>query len=103
MSIITRAMTSNDDAEVLDCLDMLKRSAERTGLMHESFNVNDVNDYTRSWFAWANGMFGELILQLIVTKPHLVVLNADPALIAEAQSYVRTPISVEAQRNTLIK
>jgi meiotically up-regulated gene 157 (Mug157) protein len=33
--------------------------------MHESFNVNDPNNYTRSWFAWVNGLFGELILKVI--------------------------------------
>lgn len=47
MAIITRAMTSNNDEEILDCLNMLIASSAGTGLMHESFNVNNVNDYTR--------------------------------------------------------
>lgn len=33
--------------KITACLDLLVRTAERTGLMHESFNVNNVNDYTR--------------------------------------------------------
>lgn len=49
------------DTEVLSCLAALKSSAQDTGLMHESFSVLDASDYTRAWFAWANGLFaGEL-------------------------------------------
>lgn len=102
MAIITAVMTSNDDAEILECLQMLKDAAYRTGFMHESFNVNDVNDYTRSWFAWANGLFGEMMLQLVMTKPHLVVIN-DPETIALAQSLVQPPVSLVAQQNVLVK
>lgn len=101
MAIITAAMTSESDAEVADCLHMLMESARTTGLMHEAFNVNDVNDYTRSWFAWANGLFGELVLQLIVTKPHLVIKN-DAEAISLAQSLVKDPVCLVAQSNPLI-
>jgi meiotically up-regulated gene 157 (Mug157) protein len=33
--------------------------------MHESFNRDDPRKFTRSWFAWANTLFGELILKLM--------------------------------------
>jgi meiotically up-regulated gene 157 (Mug157) protein len=33
--------------------------------MHESFYKDDARRYTRSWFAWQNSLFGELILKLI--------------------------------------
>ena len=33
--------------------------------MHESFNVDNPQKFTRSWFAWVNGLFGELILKII--------------------------------------
>ena len=36
-----------------------------TGFMHESFHVDDPNNFTREWFAWQNGLFGELILKII--------------------------------------
>ena len=47
MSIITQAMTSDSDEEIRTCLSMLVASSAGTGLMHESFNVNDADDYTR--------------------------------------------------------
>lgn len=54
------------------CLDMLRRSADSTGFMHESFWKDNVDSYTRPWFAWANSFFGELILSLAANKPHLI-------------------------------
>ena len=62
LSIIMRGLTSNDSNEVKKCLQMLKHSNAETGFMHESFNKNDVANFTRKWFAWANTLFGELIL-----------------------------------------
>ena len=40
---------------------MLLDTHAGTGLMHESFDPDAPERYTRSWFAWANSMFGELI------------------------------------------
>ncbi|SCZ90843.1 BZ3500_MvSof-1268-A1-R1_Chr1-3g02306 [Microbotryum saponariae] len=72
MSIIMRALTSDDDHEILECLDMLKECTAGTGLMHESYQKDDPRRYTRSWFAWANGLFGELILDVWARNPHLL-------------------------------
>jgi meiotically up-regulated gene 157 (Mug157) protein len=65
MSLIMRAMTGNDDAEIKYCVKTLRDTDGDTGFMHESFNRNDPRKFTRSWFAWANTLFGELILKLI--------------------------------------
>ncbi len=62
MSIIMRGLTSNDPNEIKYCLQMLIHSNSGTGFMHESFNKNDASKFTRKWFAWANTLFGELIL-----------------------------------------
>ena len=65
MSIMMRAFTSQDDKEIAQCLQMLVDTDNGTGFMHESFNKDDAANYTRSWFAWQNTLFGELILKLI--------------------------------------
>ena len=48
-----------------------------TGFMHESFNKDDANDFTRPWFAWQNTLFGELIVKL-VGEGKLELLNNLP-------------------------
>jgi meiotically up-regulated gene 157 (Mug157) protein len=72
MSIIMRALTSVSDREITDCLNLLKTTHAGTGFMHESFHVDDPNDYTRGWFGWVNSLFGELILKLLKERPHLL-------------------------------
>ncbi len=65
MSIMMRAFTSNDDAEIAQCLRTLLATDAGTGYMHESFHKDDPANYTRRWFAWQNTLFGELIIKLI--------------------------------------
>lgn len=65
MSIMMLAFTSNDDAEIKHCIEMLMKTDAGTGFIHESFNKDDATNYTRPWFAWQNTLFGELILKLI--------------------------------------
>jgi len=64
LGIIMRALTSTDDKEIVYCLRLLKNTHAGTGFMHEAFDKDDPRKFTRSWFAWANTIFGELILKL---------------------------------------
>jgi meiotically up-regulated gene 157 (Mug157) protein len=64
MAIIMRGITSTDKAEIVQCIKWLKSTHAGTGFMHESFNKDDAKDFTRKWFAWANTLFGELILKV---------------------------------------
>ncbi|MBS1797681.1 MAG: glycoside hydrolase family 125 protein [Acidobacteria bacterium] len=72
LSIVMRGLTSSDDAEIRRCLAMLKRTHAGTGFMHESFNPDDPTDFTRKWFAWANTIFGELILKIFNERKRLL-------------------------------
>lgn len=72
MSIVMHALNSNDDATIRQCLRWLKASHAGTGFMHESFDQDDAKTFTRHWFAWANGLFGELMLDLARRKPALL-------------------------------
>ena len=69
LSIIMRGLTSADEAEIASCLITLKRTHAGTGFMHESFNKDDPSKFTRAWFAWANTLFGELVLKILHDHP----------------------------------
>ena len=72
MGIILRAMTSTNDEEIKKCLEMLLSTHNKTGFMHEAFDKDDQSNYYRSWFAWANTLFGELIIKIYNEKPYLL-------------------------------
>ncbi|MGN6207100.1 glycoside hydrolase family 125 protein [Asticcacaulis sp.] len=72
ISLMIQALTSTDDTEIHACLGELKAAAAPRGFMNESVGKDDTAIYTRSWFAWANSLFGELILTLMAEKPHLM-------------------------------
>lgn len=72
LGIIIRGMTSTNDKEISYCIDLLRKTHGGTGFMHESFNKNDPTKFTRSWFAWANTLFGEFLWETYKAKPHLL-------------------------------
>lgn len=72
MSQIVFAATSHDDAEIKRMLGYLKAGSAGTGFIHESYFKDDVRKFSRTWFAWANTIFGELVAHLAWNKPRLV-------------------------------
>jgi meiotically up-regulated gene 157 (Mug157) protein len=72
MSQIIYALTSTSESEVARMLRMLKSSAAGSGFIHESYNMDNPQIFTRPWFAWANTLFGELIAHLAVRSPALL-------------------------------
>ena len=72
MSLITQALTSDNDAEIVKCLKTLKATHGDTGFMHETFHKDNPRDFTRAWFAWTNTIFGELLWKIYQEKPQLL-------------------------------
>lgn len=64
IALCVQAMTSTDVGEITNILKTLMNTHGGTGFMHESFDPNAPEQFTRDWFAWANSMFGELVFRL---------------------------------------
>lgn len=71
MSLLMQAQTSDSDAEIEKCINMV-RDSSRLGLVHESIDVNNIHEYTRPWFAWANSVFAQTVLKIAAERPHIV-------------------------------
>ena len=61
ISLVMQILTSSDEAERLSCLQMLANTHAGTNFMHESFDKDDPSRFTRSWFAWANALFAQML------------------------------------------
>lgn len=72
MSIIMKGMTSNNSVEIKDCIEVLRKTHAGTGFMHESFHKDDPSKFSRSWFAWANTLFGEFLWKTYNTNKQLL-------------------------------
>lgn len=62
IAIAMEGLTTNDKLEKERILDLLVATDAGTHFMHEGFDVNNPNNYTREWFSWANMMFCELVM-----------------------------------------
>jgi meiotically up-regulated gene 157 (Mug157) protein len=72
LSFVMKALTSNDEDEIIHCLKALKATHAGTGFMHESFHMDNPAKFTRKWFAWANTIFGEMILKIYEQHPQIL-------------------------------
>ncbi len=64
IGLCVQGLTSHSKTEKIELLELLMRCDAGTGLMHEGFHKNDPSQFTRPWFAWANSMFAEFVLDL---------------------------------------
>ncbi|SPO24682.1 uncharacterized protein UTRI_01648_B [Ustilago trichophora] len=72
MSRIMQILTTTDAQEQQEALSLLRNTTAGTGLIHESINVHNATDFTRPWFGWANGLFGEAVRHVEQTNPQLL-------------------------------
>jgi meiotically up-regulated gene 157 (Mug157) protein len=64
IALCMQALTSGSRHEAEELYRTLVSTDAATGVMHESFDVDDPDRFTRPWFAWANSLFAELALGL---------------------------------------
>ena len=94
MSVLVQAMTSDNDTEIMGCLERVKKVSV-FGLINESVDVRVGPDrrtgqgMTRSWFAWANSVFAQCVLWLAKEKPHLVFEDGTEAYVV-GEGFVKT-------------
>lgn len=72
LSIIVQGITSSNTTEIQACLKTLQRTHANTGFMHEAFHKDDPSKFTRSWFAWANTLFGEFVWKVYRERKELL-------------------------------
>ncbi len=72
LGVVIEGLTANTDREIKRCLDTLQQTHAGTGFMHEAFHKDDPKKFTRSWFAWANTIFGEFVWKTFQERPHLL-------------------------------
>jgi len=76
MSRVSAIFGTDDDDEILHSLYLIVNNTDGLGLIHESVDIYNQSDYTRTWFAWANSYFSEMILDLAERKPGLIFTDA---------------------------
>jgi len=63
IAIAIEAMTSTNANDMLAAVDLLERTEDGTGCMHESVHVDDPSRFTRDWFSWADMTWLDLVLR----------------------------------------
>lgn len=62
IALCMQGLTARTREEKKAMIDLAAATDGGQGLMHESFFAEDASQYTRPWFAWANALFSELVM-----------------------------------------
>ncbi|KAK4105778.1 glycoside hydrolase family 125 protein [Parathielavia hyrcaniae] len=72
------------DEVVAEQLYAVLNSTAGTGVVHETVNAWNEADWTRSWFGWANGLFGELIIRIAEDEQRRGLLGTEEGLLGRS-------------------
>ena len=70
MGLLARGLSSDDPAEQWAMIEQVAALDAGTGFVHESLDPNDPSSFSREWFSWVNGLFGELCCKALGRKVH---------------------------------
>lgn len=62
IALAIQGLTQSSQEGKAKLLDNMVQTTAGTNMMHEGFDVDNPNEYTREWFSWANMMYCELFL-----------------------------------------
>ncbi len=65
LAMIMQGLTETDASEKKRLLFAIAETDADTGYLHEGFDANFPNNYTREWFTWPNSLYAEFIEQCI--------------------------------------
>lgn len=65
MALVMQGITSDNNEEKKEILNMIAQTDANTGYLHESFNADNPDEFTREWFTWPNSLFAEFIEKCI--------------------------------------
>lgn len=68
IALSMQGLTSTSHDEIRDILRMLETTDGGTGYMHEGFDANNPDTFTRSWFSWSCALFAELVEKAVDEK-----------------------------------
>lgn len=64
IGIAMQLLTSTDRDERRECLKLLTETDAGTGVMHEGFDCDNPEKFTRPWFCWANTLFALCVVDM---------------------------------------
>lgn len=65
IALLTEVLVTDDIEKKKELLEIIENTDAGTFLMHEGFDPDNPEDFTREFFSWANSMFVLAILQMI--------------------------------------
>jgi meiotically up-regulated gene 157 (Mug157) protein len=68
IALSIQGITAAEKSEQEQILDYFERTDAGTNLVHEGFDKDNPNQYTREWFSWSNAMFVEFVLSMCSLK-----------------------------------
>lgn len=61
IALSMQGLTADNAEEMREILHYLETTDGGTGYMHEGFDANDPDTFTRSWFSWSCALFAEFV------------------------------------------